>query len=972
MRKIELFPENIGSVLAEKLKNPDCIFIFPTDTVMNSWIDWIVLNPQKSGCEAVAFERFMAWDNFKGTYLAAQQEGKSVIPSILRKFFVSNLIARNSQKPAGERLQVLINPSDLFAKNASSFEDWIAKNIPSLHFWQKRLKENASSYGELDSEDKDYLFIYEEYKKFLDVNKLFEPSWIEGSDISDKSREFIIFYPELLEDFGDFEDIFKANENISLYCLPEKLPSPKVYKYSDSRKELRQTMLRIIKLVKDGLADWSEIALSIPDLETYRPYLDREFSLYGIPYVIKAGQPLTKNCAGRIFREIYDCHSSGFSFDSVRALLLDECLPWKDTYKEIKEELIREGNRMRCICSPGEKDIWLGCFASKKARSKNEEEIKDYEELAKFYKNLKFCIEDFFTQEDFAGIKNIWMKFKRQFLMDDSSFSEEANNIISRCIKELEELMRVEKQYKENDLLIPSHYEFFLKLLDGKTYTPQTKACGVNIFTYKLTAAGNFKFQLVIDASQNNIEIQNRRLTFLNSIKRAKLHLIEDDRSQNATEVFIKLYAKKTEGAGEDFVHFSFAEDSFSGFTISHSLLTEVENPPLLDESDYILSEKDFISGKKDSLSELTEKQKEELNCWLKINRASGGADYEINGKIKEAIAAKYSSENSLLSVSARGDLENFFPCPRRWVLKSLLKLHDDTLDTNLMQSFDMGNLNHKILELFMKEFIDRPLPYYKSEENCFYKMDADGLVDCSKEVLSLLSQKTDEAIKAPSDFRDSLLAIQALESQKDKISKVILNCLKTLCTPFTDAGFGGCKVVNSEGQYQKEAKAFNWFGKIDLLLQTPDSSFIIVDYKNSAGSIPAKKNFTADENDILKDFQMPLYFKLKGAENPDTFKEKIYGGYFLNITDAKLTTVSEMDNKSASPDKFCDTLRVLDDYGLLYKETVEKEGFEPFTNKDRKNKLNVKPYEECIKCPCKAICRTTYITGKKELKEEK
>ena len=984
MKKLELLPEKISDILSEKLSNPNCIFVFPTDTVMNSWIDWIVLNPSKSGCDAVPFERFIAWDNFKGTYVAAEQAGKSVIPSILRKFFVSDLIARNAQKPVAERLQVLINPADEYAKNASSFEDWIAKIIPSLHFWKKRLDKNAADYGEFDAEDKDYLYIYDEYSRFLNANNLFEPSWIEGTDISDKQTEFVIFYPELLEDFGDFEEIFEANENITLYTLPENLPSPKVYKYSDSRKELRQTMLRIIKLVNEGRADWSEIALSVPDIDTYRPYIDREFSLYEIPYVIKAGQPLTKNCAGRIFREIYDCHTSNFSFDSVRALLLDECVPWKEKYKEQKEELIREGNRMRCICSPDEKDIWLQCFTSKKSRldfaknnSDNEvkqellkTEIERYESLSKFYKSLKYCINDFFTQKDFTGIKNNWMIFKSKFLQDDSNFSVEANNIISRCIKELDELIRIENQYKENELQIPSHYDFFLKLLDGKTYTPQTQSTGVNIFKYKLTAAANFKFQFVIDASQKNIELQNRRLSFLNSIKRAKLHLIEDDRAQNATDVFIKLYAKKTEGVEEDFVHFSFAEDSFAGFMISHSKLTEIEDVPILDDSDYILAERNYLSGKQSSLSKLTKTQKNEFKVWLKTNKATNNESYKINEEIKKRIKSKYDEENSLLTISARGDLENFFPCPRKWMLKRILKLHDDTLDTNLMQSFDMGNLNHKILELFMKEFIDNKLPIYKNDDNNFYETTDAGQDNCTDTILNLIRQKTDEGIKAPSDFRDSLLAIQTLESQKEKIINSITSCVKTLLSPYTDGGFGGCTVINTEGKYKQTTKDFNWFGQIDLLLQAPGNEFIIVDYKNTASAIPTKKNLKADENDILNEFQMPLYYKLKGATDLDTFKEKIYGGFFFNIQDSKLSVVTQKDNDKASPDVFYDTLRVLDDYGALYTKTVAEEHFEPYTSSDRKNKLNVRPYEQCIKCPCKTICRTTYSTGGKKLSQ--
>ena len=151
-------------------------------------------------------------------------------------------------------------------------------------------------------------------------------------------------------------------------------------------------------------------------------------------------------------------------------------------------------------------------------------------------------------------------------------------------------------------------------------------------------------------------------------------------------------------------------------------------------------------------------------------NKDTNNESYKIKEEIKKRIKSKYDEENSLLTISARGDLENFFPCPRKWMLKRILKLHDDTLETNLMQSFDMGNLNHKIRELFMKEVIDNKLPIYKNDDNNFYETTDAGQDNCTDTILNLIRQKTDEGIKAPSDFRDSLLAIQTLESQKEKI----------------------------------------------------------------------------------------------------------------------------------------------------------------------------------------------------------
>ncbi len=979
MKNIELNPQNIFSILCNNISDKNCIFVFPTDTVMNSWIDQLILHPEKSGVEALPFERFIAWDNFKGTYLQASKEGFTAVPSILRKYFVSDFIAKNAAKPERERLQVIINPKDDFAENASSFENWIAKNLTSLNFWKKRLDEHISEYGELDKEDKDYLYLYEEYKAFLEKNKLFEPSWIEDTDISDKKHKFIIFYPELLEDFFDFTFIFEASDNITVYRLPKSIPAPKVYKYQDSRKELRQTMLRIIKLVKEGFVDWSEIALSIPDIDTYRPYIDREFKQYGIPYVIKSGQPLTRNCAGRIFREIYDCYSTNFTYDSVRTLLLDECLPWKDKYLNNREELIREGNRMRCLCSPEEKDIWRQCFASKLMRLeysiKNEQmpekleilekEKLHFEELQKFYNLLHKAVSSFFINEgrQFSHIRESWMSFKQSFLKEDSDFSQEANNIIARCIKELEELITIQKKYEECNLIISDPYDFFLKELDSKSYTPQTSDSGVNIFKYKLTAAAYFKYQFVIDASQKNIEIPNKRLTFLNATKRRKLHLIDDDLRDNATEVFIKLYAKNTainkaeSSKDEEFINFSFAEESFAGFMISHSLLEEIENPPLYDEEDYILAERDFILGKRDSLGAVTPGQKKEFENWLITDGQISDEAYHLNEEIKKRINARMGidQEQTFIKISARGDLEKFFPCPRRWVLQSLLKLHDDTLDTNLMQSYDMGNLNHKILELFMKEYEGKKLP-----------------CEFDDSIAQVLAEKVSEGIKAPSDFRDSYLAIKTLQSQKEKIYAVICKCVTNLIKPYPE-GFGNCTVIGAEKTISIKQPEYNYIlnGKIDCLLKSPESEFIIVDYKSSAASIPNKNDSRADENGILRDFQMPLYYKLVGATNDDLFMEKIYGGFFFNIKEAKTVPVTQKENKKADCESFKDTLRVLDEYAALFTASVEKEDFSPSAAKDHHDRQGVRTYDHCIACPCKSICRTTYTTAGKKIKKE-
>ena len=98
-QKFFLSPNQLGPFFKKELADPETVFVFSTDVVMNSWIDWAIIHPEESGTDSLPLERFMAWDKFKGEAVRAKEEGKSSIPSILRKFFVRSLIAENAASP---------------------------------------------------------------------------------------------------------------------------------------------------------------------------------------------------------------------------------------------------------------------------------------------------------------------------------------------------------------------------------------------------------------------------------------------------------------------------------------------------------------------------------------------------------------------------------------------------------------------------------------------------------------------------------------------------------------------------------------------------------------------------------------------------------------------------------------------------------------------------------------------------------
>ena len=949
---LSVAPGQLQNIFKQYLPAPSVIFVFSTDVVMNSWVDWCVCHEEESGISAVPLERFVSWDKFKGEYVSASEPGKSPVPALLRKLFVQDLIRRNAQAPFFKKI---INPD--FAETASSFTDWISKMLPSLQLWHTLIAEHPEITR--DDEDSDFEILYKEYAGFLAANNFFEPAWTVP-DFSDSGKKILIIYPETLEDFADYIEVFDKCPAITLVTMPaEEPPHPVCIKYSDSRKELRMTILAIRKLVIDGKAAWTDITLNVPDLETYRPYLEREFTKYCVPFVIRAGFPLTSNCAGIIFNEILDCYTSDFSYDSVRALLLDNYIPWKKEFEEVKENLIREGQRLRCICSYNENgsekiDIW------KEALSKINHDEREYT----FYSQLKKDITAICQSNTFAAIHVAWMAFKTRYL-EASEFSQTADKIISRCITELNTLISIEKTYCEPiGLSVDSPYEFFINELSKKTYTPQNSAVSISVYPYKLAAAAAFKYQFVIDSSQNNLELPFKRLSFLNAGKRSLLKLTDEDKRFNASKAFIRLYAK----SGDDTIPmFSFAEESFAGFAIAHTYLRTTDKNPVeeeLEKSDFVLNEKLwFLSLSKDhNQIALSQQQINQFTRWYSFNKSryEEPVPYEVPDSLKNKInwylVQNRNKHNPIAAADdgkitiSQSDMKAFFPCPRRWIFDKVLNLEPDSLSTSLIGRYDMGNIHHKIMELYGQYLMKKNQPLPKV---------VDGMLENEYELIGIINGFALEAIHDPQqEFSKSPLTTKMLESQIPAITETIINFFHSFCEKFEGYYVRGVEKWYGAASQNNE---WNYTGKIDCILTAgsghpEDTGWTIIDYKNSISSIPAAKDAVVSDDGILGDFQMPMYITL--IRENEKIKDITQAAFYAINTDEKNSrTIVGNGRYSKTMEEYESTIKTFEEYAQNFAECVEESDY-PLTQVDA--------FEDCGGCSYKSICRYNYtIAGR-------
>ncbi|MBP5753602.1 MAG: hypothetical protein J6W60_12230 [Treponema sp.] len=122
-----IYINSVKECLEENLNNLKAFFIFSTDIACRTWADWCVTSGKT---KAVAMERFMAWDNFKGSFLRAKKEGKTAVPSLLRKLFIQDFIRKNAEKANDDplKLKKIIAPE--YAQTAGTLRITSAKTSP--------------------------------------------------------------------------------------------------------------------------------------------------------------------------------------------------------------------------------------------------------------------------------------------------------------------------------------------------------------------------------------------------------------------------------------------------------------------------------------------------------------------------------------------------------------------------------------------------------------------------------------------------------------------------------------------------------------------------------------------------------------------------------------------------------------------------------------------------------------------------
>ena len=939
--------------LREHITSGNVCFVFPSQIAASLWARKTCT---LSLARSVALKRFLAWDRFKEEVIREKETKRSPVSSVMRKLFIHALIRKNAETPFLKSLVPVEH-----ARGGAVFVPFIARILPSLSLWEKLVKNS----GIKTSEDEDYELLKKEYGAFLERHALFEPSW-EEAKIRETSTRYVVFFPELIEDFAEYESLLlpprftliKAETGPAL--VQEGRP---LLFYQSAREEIRSAAMELQRFHEEEGIPYGDMAVSVPELEEMEPHLLLEFSLRHIPVTRRAGKMLGETGAGRLFSLMNECAASRFSFNSLKALILNDHIPWKD--REKNKVLVSFGIKYNCVSSYVQDgktmDIWEEAF--KEAYNDGGKEQRS--ELRPFYSDLKKSVLALAGARDFIELRKFYFAFRRN-LLDMETISNDDDAVLSRCIEELSALIELEEKFDEPALIPASPFGFFISHLGETIYVKKEKETGVNIYPWRAAAASPFACHFVLNASQSAATVLYQPMKFLRQDKRKALG-IED---RDATAAFFSLYDTGDDEGFKSRTRISASAQTFSGWAIAHSFFAQgkTEKVSSLESNagphDPYRDERRFwrelqntgrvpdaaIPGQVE-LKKIFPRQKDSFNLWKdtlaqKINTFSFLAspvpeDSAVSGAgpVRELLHKAVSGKDGLITVTPTRDLNVYYSCPLSWLLSRIFLTDEFSLEAALLDDTSLGQLYHKILEeLFAK---------IRDEDGSFNSRRLDIYRRWTLEI-------TKAAIKEHRAFRGPL-AVPLVSPQAAGMAKKIAGVLD-LEADF----FDGYAVAELELRVSFRTGELLIEGDIDRVSVSPEGEPVIVDYKTSY--LPGQTDINDLDEVSLSEFQMPTYIKL--------YEEKkhvnVQGAHFYSINGRKIKTV--MGEKTG---RQRDRPPSREDY-TPFLEAAEKQ-IEEFAQKVKA--LDFTPREirirDCIDCKYKTVCRSAYFLNAGTRKEE-
>jgi hypothetical protein len=823
----------IEEILRPALGERSVRFVFPSEICAESWLarslrlSW--------GPRALETGRFLGWDRFKEE--AALSEGRKPVSDPFRRIFSARVLGENAERPF---FKSLIPPE--YASEWTPFAGYLAKKLPALG----RLPWALEAAGARDDpRAADWLELRGRYEAFLAEIGRFEPSF-EPRVLGALPGRTLIFFPELIEDFSEYEAALASCAAVKIVSLPEELPAARLQRPATALGELRDALSEIGSLLDKGV-EAADIAVTIAGLESYLPYLEREAALLSVPIAPRSGTPLAATGGGRLFAALREAGSSDFSYDALRDLLLSPAWPWKN--REATRDLVSEGRRLHIVApwTEGGKpvDAWEASLSG---------------DLKSWYRGLRRRIADIVGAQSFESLRKSYNVFKTEYLESDrEKWDEGTDKSLARCVEELGELVEAEKA--TGIRAGSASFGILMRVLEDKVYVRADRKPGVSVSDWRVSAGIYPDYHFVLGASQDALSVPKKGYDFLGESLRKRLGAVlyadpsEADRDSGPD--FIKAYARS--GAS---VSFSCPEAGWGGETAAHGFLLSLsarEEAPGEDAArgDNAIrdtayrEEAAWLSGRGKAPERLHRAQAEGLAAAAQAREPASAE----NLRLEPGTAARAAdslrrrkpdgSREELRSIDATA-IDYYLACPFKYLYLRLLDAGSESSGIDFVDAFFLGDVYHEALaQLF--ERIRKEDGRFRPERRAAYR---DLVGGCLRAAFERLARKRGKFVE---------IVLEAYRSKLEGYLRLLVDA--------EAESFPGLEVGPLEEELElplpELAGGFALRGRIDRISRS-ERGAVIVDYKK--GKVPERSRVAPDAEGAIAEAQIPCYLRLASA----------------------------------------------------------------------------------------------------------
>lgn len=759
-----------------------------------------------------------------------------------------------------------------------------------------------------------------ERAKDLSLTLNIDPTYLEDLESYDDWEAFKIIhatYESIRETIGSDIDIVspeytdgKTNEinmiERNLFSLkPEKFEEAtdniQIYSSMNPYTEVEKTAAKILSLVRDQGYRWKDIKIAVGNMDGYSTHIKKIFNQYEIPYFLDVKRDIMNNPLSKYILSILDIFIWNFKYDNVFEYLKTGLSPLTDNqimylenyviqygiegskyFEEIEKDSLIEGIRRSFISD----------FIGKVSQFKKLTTVSDITSFIYYFLENHHIYEK--LQSDIFSFEA-----KQQY--EEASEYTQAWNYIMDIFKQLL-LVGQDRQ------MSPLEYR---KLLEAAFKEVKISIIPPTIDTVEIgdiarIAVSRSKALFMIATNEGNIEFSREK------------GLLADDEREFLIEKDLKIlegskyeYFKnkhmlyKTISSPREKLYIGYALGTVEGNSLQPSLyISTIKSifPCIKEETDISNSDQyQFINNKKATGEKLVEKIREfmagksvdpiwaDVYSWYVENdekwleTIEKGFSYNNQVEALDPGLLEQLYEDSISMTVSK--LESYGQCSFRYFLENVLGVRPRM--TQEIEAYDIGNINHYVLEDFINILIE----------------NRDRIDSLTKEdVRSLANECIDRVLEEQSKEISALDANNRNRYIKEKLQRLLNRTAETMVKQLQRSEFRPIFTELKIGDFHQEedhdkayidsveidiaGKLVKLRGKIDRIDSYEDENghiyIAIIDYKSSSRNI--------NLSDALEGIQLQLLVYLNAliqkGEKLFGKKLKIGGVFYYHVDD--------------------------------------------------------------------------------------